>query len=128
MVVQILVKYKKYKNTINYFGYIYKCTQSAQISQKQDGRSTSTIMKTKSRLSPRWVCGKSCTWAHNVHLCTNCASCAPVHALPQSHCVDKRAHYLFGFKICTYYILNTYIYYIYLFICLFIYLLIYLTI
>ena len=43
-------------------------TQSAQISQKQDERNIYVIMKNNvpSRLSPQWLCGNSCTWAHDV--------------------------------------------------------------
>ena len=36
-----------------------------------------------SRLSPQWLCGNSCTWAH-------------VHELPQSHCGDNREGTLFS--------------------------------
>ena len=36
-----------------------------------------------SRLSPQWLCGNSCTWAHDVRL-------------PQSHCGDNREGTLFS--------------------------------
>ena len=39
-----------------------------------------------SRLSPQWLCGNSCTWAHD----------AQRHALPQSHCGDNREDTLFS--------------------------------
>ena len=44
-----------------------------------------------SRLSPQWLCGNSCTWAHDVRF-----SCAQVHELPQSHCGDNREGTLFS--------------------------------
>ena len=44
-----------------------------------------------SRLSPQWLCGNSCTWAHDVR-----TSCAQVHELPQSHCGDNREGTLFS--------------------------------
>ena len=73
-------------------------TQSAQISRKQDERNIYEIMKNNvlSRLSPQWVCGNSCTWAHDVRLSPNRASCAQVHELPQSHCGDNREGTLFS--------------------------------
>ena len=37
-------------------------TQSAQISQKQDNHENNV----PSRLSPQWLCGNSCIWAHDV--------------------------------------------------------------
>ena len=40
------------------------------------------IYNVSSRL-PQWLCGKSCTWAHDVQL-QHCLSCAQVHDLP--HC------------------------------------------
>ena len=41
--------------------------QSAQISQERDGRNIYAIVKTMySWLSPQWLCGNSCTWAHDV--------------------------------------------------------------
>ena len=55
--------------------YIYKWskvihdTQSAQISQKQDERNIYICNhenNVPSRLSPQWLCGNSCTWAHDV--------------------------------------------------------------
>ena len=53
-------------------------------------------MKTMpSRLSPQWLCGNSCTWAHDVRF-DNRTSCAQVHELPQSHCGDKREGTLFS--------------------------------
>ena len=45
-----------------------------------------------SRLSPQWLCGNSCTWAHD----DNRTSCAQVHELPQSHCGDNREDTLFS--------------------------------
>ena len=47
-----------------------------------------------SRLSPQWLCGNSCTWAHDVRF--NRTSCAQVHELPQSHCGDNREGTLFS--------------------------------
>ena len=42
-------------------------TQSAQISQKQDERNICNHENNvPSRLSPQWLCGNSCTWAHDV--------------------------------------------------------------
>ena len=41
------------------------------FSQKQDEHNVYAIMKWKnvpSRLSPQWLCGNSCTWAHDVQL------------------------------------------------------------
>ena len=51
-----------------------------------------------SRLSPQWLCGNSCTWAHDVRLTVhdNRTSCAQVHELPQSHCGDNREGTLFS--------------------------------
>ena len=58
-----------------------------------------------SRLSPQWLCGNSCTWAHDVRLhiagslvppMCNRTSCAQVHELPQSHCGDNREGTLFS--------------------------------
>ena len=40
-------------------------TQSAQISQKQDERNI-YVINVPSRLSTQWLCGNSCTWAHDV--------------------------------------------------------------
>ena len=40
-----------------------------------------------SRLSPQWLCGNSYISAHDVQCC-NCASCAQVRELPQSHVVN----------------------------------------
>ena len=45
--------------------------QSAQISQKQDERNIYICNhenNVPSRLSPQWLCGNSCTWAHDVRL------------------------------------------------------------
>ena len=39
------------------------CTQSAQISQKQDGYNTYVII---ARLSPKSLCNNSSTWAHDL--------------------------------------------------------------
>ena len=36
--------------------------------------------------TPQWLCGNSCTWAHEQ---ANRTSCAQVHELPQSHCGDN---------------------------------------
>ena len=47
-------------------------------------------------LSPQWLCGNSCTWAHDP------TSCAQVHDLRQSHCGDNRQ--------CTFSWLHIYIY------------------
>ena len=43
-------------------------TQSAHISQKQDGINAICNHKNNvpSRLSPHWVCSNSCTWSHDV--------------------------------------------------------------
>ena len=46
------------------------------------------------RVSPQWLCGNSCTWAHDVWL-MNRTSCAQVHELPQNHCGDNREGTLF---------------------------------
>ena len=71
-------------------------TQSAQISQKQDERNICYHENNApSWLSPHWLCGNSCTWAHDVRLST---SCAQVHELPQSHCGDNREGTLFSQK------------------------------
>ena len=44
-------------------------TQSAQISQKQDERNICYHENNAlSWLSPQWLCGNSCTWAHDVHV------------------------------------------------------------
>ena len=45
-------------------------TQSAQISQKQDECNIYCYHENNvpSRLSPQWLCGNSCTWAHDVRL------------------------------------------------------------
>ena len=49
-----------------------------------------------SRLSPQWLCGNSCTWAHDR------TSCAQVHKLPQSHCGDNReAHFFHDYIYIT---------------------------
>ena len=72
--------------------HIYE-TQSAQISQKQDEHNIYVIMKTMSRLSPQWLCGNSCTLAHDVRFDTlghDRTSCAQVHKLPQNQCGDNR--------------------------------------
>ena len=46
-----------------------------------------------SRLSPQWLCGNSCTWAHvNHHVHHH----AQVHELPQSHCSDNWEGMLFS--------------------------------
>ena len=43
-------------------------TQSAQISQKQDGRNICNHENNvPCRLSPQWLCSNSCTWAHDVY-------------------------------------------------------------
>ena len=34
---------------------------------------------------PQWLCGKSCTWAHNIRL-KHCSSCVQMLQLLQSHC------------------------------------------
>ena len=41
-----------------------------------------------SQLSPQWVSGNTCTWAHDVLLWRT--SCAQVNELPQSHCGNNR--------------------------------------
>ena len=41
-------------------------TQSAQISQKQDRHNVNAIMKTMYPPMCQWLCGNSCTWAHDV--------------------------------------------------------------
>ena len=46
-----------------------------------------------SRLSPQWLCGNTCTWAHDV---PNRTSCAQVNELPQSYCGDNREATLFS--------------------------------
>ena len=56
-----------------------------------------------SRLSPQWLCGNSCTWAHD-----NRTSCAQVHELPQSHCGDNREGTLFHDNIYIYIYINMY--------------------
>ena len=67
-------------------------TQSAQISQEQDGRNIYTIMKT--------MCPPS--YYHNGFVAThalghmNRTSCAQVHELPQSHCGDNWGGTLFS--------------------------------
>ena len=45
-------------------------TQSAQISQNQNGHNIYAIMKTMCPpgLSLQWLCANSCTWAHDVWL------------------------------------------------------------
>ena len=45
-------------------------TQSARMSQKQDEHSIYVILKTMCprQLSPQWLCGKSCTSAHDVYI------------------------------------------------------------
>ena len=64
-------------------------TQIAQISQKQDRLNIYAIMK-----SPQWLCGNSCTWAHDEQYCKR-ASCAQVmHDLPQSHCGNLEGTYI----------------------------------
>ena len=41
-----------------------------------------------SRLSPQWLCGNSCTWAHDVHHVPKCMSChkALVVITGRAHC------------------------------------------
>ena len=46
-----------------------------------------------SQLSPQWVSGNTCTWAHDVLLWR--ISCAQVNELPQSHCGNNREDTLF---------------------------------
>ena len=60
------------------------------------------------RLSPQWLYGSSCTWAHDVRfvhhdirimmyrLCINRTSCAQMDELPQSHCCDNWEGTLFS--------------------------------
>ena len=48
--------------------------------------------KVPSRLSPQWLCGNSCTYAHDVYR----TSCAEVHELTQGHCGDNREGTLFS--------------------------------
>ena len=65
-------------------------TQSAQISQKQDERNIYVCNhenNVPSRLSPQWLCGNSCTWAHDVRL-PKCMSChkAIVVITGRAHC------------------------------------------
>ena len=56
-------------------------TQSAQISQDQDGRNIYVIMKTMFPPSHH----------HNSFVATrNSCTCAQVHELPQSHCDDNQ--------------------------------------
>ena len=43
--------------------YRLQATQSAQISQKQDGHNIYVII---TRLSPKWFCGNWSTWVHDV--------------------------------------------------------------
>ena len=43
-------------------------TQSVQISQKQDGHICNHENNVPSWLSPKWLYGNSCTWAHDVRL------------------------------------------------------------
>ena len=71
-------------------------TQSAQISQKQDGRNIYVIMKTM--CTPGYhhngFVATHALGAHDVRL--NRTSCAQVHELPQSHCGDNREGTLFS--------------------------------
>ena len=59
--------------------YIYICRQEKDVSSR----------------SPQWLCGKLCTWAHNVRL-QHYSLCAHVHELPQSHSGDNRECPLFS--------------------------------
>ena len=68
-------------------------TQSAQISQKQDGCNTYAIMKTMCPLG----------YHHNGFVATHAlghmmygSSCAQVHELPRSHCGDNGEDTLFS--------------------------------
>ena len=63
-------------------------TQIAQISQKQDGhiymQSWKQCALPPSRLSPQWLCGNWCTWAHDVH--------DVVHDVANDVVITVRAH------------------------------------
>ena len=59
--------------------YIYICSHENDVSSR----------------SPQWLCGKLCTWAHNVRL-QHYSLCAHVHELPQSHSGDNRECPLFS--------------------------------
>ena len=41
-------------------------------------------------LSAQWLCGNSCSWAHDVRVDKK------MHKLPQSHCIDNREGSLFS--------------------------------
>ena len=61
-----------------------------------------------SRLSQQWICGNSCTWAHDKQCCYR-TSCAQVHELPhhRTTVVTGRAH---CFHDCIYIYIYIYIY------------------
>ena len=68
-------------------------TQSAQISQKQDGRNIYAIMKIMCLHGYHhngFVATHALGHMITVCVCCLCTSCAQVHELPQRHCGDNR--------------------------------------
>ena len=55
-------------NILIYIHYVYICNYENNV---------------PSRLSPQWLCGNSCSLAHDV---PNRRSCVQMHELPQNHC------------------------------------------
>ena len=68
-------------------------TQSAQTSQKQDGRNIYAIMKT---MYPPGYHHNGFVATHALRHMMNRTSCAQVHELPQSHCGNNREGTLFS--------------------------------
>ena len=73
-------------------------TQSAQISQKQDGRNIYAIMKTIPPIGYHYngFVATHALWYIIYGCINNPTSCAQVHELPQSHCGNNREGTLFS--------------------------------
>ena len=56
----------KLRKEYNISDHVWPTTQSAQISQKEGGQNICAIVQTMCPTG--WLCGNSCTWAHNVRL------------------------------------------------------------
>ena len=67
--------------------------QSAQISQKQDGRNIYAIMKT---VRPPGYYHNGLVATHALGDMMSRTSCAQLHELPQSHCGNNREGTLFS--------------------------------
>ena len=87
--------FKSHKTKI---GRIYTCNHESNV---------------PSWYSPKWLCGNSCHWSHDVHHMWKCMSCHKAIVM-----ITGRAHF---FLDCIYNYICVYIYYIYIYIYIYVY-------